>query len=165
MVVDDPNFYLLLSFVVFVGLGFVLLRSKIVRYLNGHIQTISRDLNHAACEKDKALLQFTQMNRTLGKLPQEIAKIWEEQVIDFTDLHAGLEQELRDIERRQAQLLADVQDLVIQKEVNHVLHSTALQFANDLQRATPEQQKRLIDQSLNLLDDIPLATPTEINRL
>lgn len=152
MMINDPNFILLISFVLFVGGGVVLLRAKLRCYLNNRIDRISKELNDAACEKDKALLQFTQVNRTAGKLPQEIAKVWEEQVVDFTGLHARLEQELKEVEKKQAMQLARVQDLVLQREVAQILQKTAFQFASDLQHATPEKQASLVELSLSLLD-------------
>lgn len=153
----DPSFYLLLGFIALVVAGVVMLRVRVLFFLRRRIDRIARDLNNAACEKDRALLQFTRVNRAVGNLSNDIARVWSEQVVDFTELHEDLEVELRNLEERQNRQLEVVQSRVIQREVYESLNALSAQFALDLQQATSEEQKKLIDGSLSLLEEVTLS--------
>lgn len=150
----DPTFYLFLSFLTFVVLSIWKFRSKVLFYFQKKIETISTDLNQAACEKDEALLAYTRANTTLAQLPDDVARIWEEASVDLSPYEEQLEQEIEKIVALNETRLQLWKEQLIRKEYDRGLEKLSRQFRNDALKATPPQKEALVDQSLDLLDEL-----------
>lgn len=153
-IIFDPNFYIALSFFTLIGFALLKFKGKSQFYLQKRIDSISADLNQAACEKDEALLAYTRASTNLAQLPDDIAKIWKEAPSDLSGLETKLALDVEKEAALNAARLAHWKKQLIQKEYTQDLDRLAEQFQRDVLAATSAQKEALIDQSLDLLEGI-----------
>lgn len=152
---QDPTFFVFLSFLVFVYIGYTRLKRLVRTFLDRQVETIAKEIDQAAEEKERALQQLTRVNRTMNELPAAISKVWEEQIVDFAKLQERAESELQAEEQRQEQQLEATKDQVVRREYDQILSQLSKKFYADIQQATTEQRERLFEQSLDLLASLP----------
>lgn len=154
----DPNFYITFSFVFLILWGILKLKGKVSQFLGKRIDSISRSINNAACEKDKALLYFTRMNSSITKLPDDIVKIWGDYVVDFNFLHRELDEALKKTEKLNNLKLDYIQRLRVQKEYDQFLYKISQQFKFDIQTASIQKKNLILTQAIDLLDTVQIKS-------
>jgi uncharacterized membrane-anchored protein YhcB (DUF1043 family) len=147
----DENFYIAISFCVLVSIGYFKLRRKFVYVVKKRTREISKSINNAACEKEQSLLEFTRTNNVVANLSNDIVNVWQEHNVDSESLHTNLECELAQLEKNNAEKLADIQNMALQQEYAALVKRTAEKFEVDVVKASKEEKDKLLNQSIELL--------------
>ncbi|GHS93996.1 hypothetical protein AGMMS49949_07570 [Alphaproteobacteria bacterium] len=148
----DSNFYVGLSLLALLGGGTWKFKKTFTSFLKKRIESISKALNNAACEKDQALLEYTKINSAMAKLPDEIAKVWEESALDFPSLDEKIESELEGLEKGYNARLRRLQEEALRQEYFRLIDALAQQFQQDVQFGPPKKKALFFDRALEALE-------------
>jgi hypothetical protein len=150
----DANFYVAVSFILFVSGLVAKTRDKVANSITKRIELISCSLNSAVCEKDQALLAFTKANNAMAKLPDDIAKIWATESVDFASANIEMQQVLATLEAVNNARLARLQSVALQAEYFNVVENIANKFRLDVQLCDEQKRDLLVKQALTLLNGV-----------
>lgn len=151
---SDPNFFGVVSFFLLVWLLYYKGRRSLFVFLTRYGRTISERINVSSVEKEKALLELTHANKAVSALPDEVAKIWAKQSLDFQNLHEKLEEACDKQERINKQRLAHIHEQIMRAQYQEAVRAMTARFYQDAEESTVSDRARLVDQSLDLLETI-----------